>query len=174
MYLGGDKLYAINADGTLKWSFDFGKGRYVGHSSPAISANGLILVGVHIDDGSGGELVVVNPDGTERWRSEIIGDEWIDSSPCIGSDGTVYIGSSYNMNGGFLHAFGVGTPNNPPDRPTITGPRQGKPNVDYDFIVSCSDPEGQQVYYHIQWGDGQYERWIGPYDSGEQVTVSHL
>ena len=78
------------------------------------------------------------------------------------------------MSKGFIHAFNVGEPNNPPDKPIITGPHQGKPNIDYDFIVSCSDPEDQQVYYHIQWGDGQYERWIGPYDSGEQVTVSHL
>jgi len=32
----------------------------------------------------------------------------VESSPSIGSDGTVYIGSSYDINSGYLYAFGKG------------------------------------------------------------------
>jgi len=173
LYLGGDLLYAIYPNGTLKWSFTFDSRRYVGLSSPAIGADGTIFIGLDIGEDQGGELVAVNPDGSLRWRSGKITYLRIESSPCIDADGTVYVGSSYGIEDGFLHAFGEGTPNNPPDKPIITGPHQGKPNIDYDFIVSCNDPEDQKVYYFIQWGDGQSERWIGPYDSGEEVTVSH-
>ena len=29
------------------------------------------------------------------------------------------------------------------------------------------------MYYYIEWGDDTAEEWIGPYPSGEIVTVKH-
>lgn len=29
------------------------------------------------------------------------------------------------------------------------------------------------MFYNIEWGDGEYEDWFGPYNSGEEVVVSH-
>ena len=40
-----------------------------------------------------GNLHAVNPDGTEKWITDE-GWYWIDSSPVIGADGTVYVGSN--------------------------------------------------------------------------------
>lgn len=116
IYIAHLDLYAINPDGTVKWIFPFGNERHCSFAAPAISADGIIYIGANIGDGIGGELIVVNPDGTERWRSGSICNEGIASSPAIGEDGTVYIGSLNNEevhsgavdSKGFLHAFGPG------------------------------------------------------------------
>jgi outer membrane protein assembly factor BamB len=171
IYVGDDKLYAVNPNGTLKWSFNLGANRRIHQSSPAISADGTIYVGANIGNGAGGEIVAVNPDGTERWRKRIA-DYWVESSPSIGEDGTVYIGSSYDMSKGYLHAFGEGD-QNAPEAPTITGETQGYYGESYDYTFVSNDPENQDIRYYIDWGDDSYEEWIGPYSSGEEVVVSH-
>jgi len=60
-----------------------------------------------------------------------------------------------------------------PDKPTINGPTFGKPNNEYTFEFTASDPENENVFYYIDWGDGTYEDWIGPYTSGETIEVTH-
>jgi len=64
-------------------------------------------------------------------------------------------------------------PNEPPEKPTITGPTSGKVGVPLDFNVVTTDPEGHDVYYMILWGDGSYVDYTGPYVSGEEATFSH-
>jgi len=61
----------------------------------------------------------------------------------------------------------------PPTKPTIIGPLFGKPNEPYEITISATDPELNKVYYYIDWGDDTYEEWIGPYNSGEDVAISH-
>jgi outer membrane protein assembly factor BamB len=86
IYIGSwDKnLYAINPDGTEKWSFM--TGNYV-WSSPAIGSDGTIYT-----DSGDNKLYAINPDGTEKW-SFATGSN-VHSSPAIGSDGTIYVGST--------------------------------------------------------------------------------
>lgn len=60
-----------------------------------------------------------------------------------------------------------------PSKPEINGPSSGIPNTDYDFTFSSVDPTGEDVYYYIEWGDGDIEEWIGPYNSGEDVIKTH-
>ena len=165
------KLFAISPDdGDIEWEFDFG-GTVI-QSSSAICADGIIYTGIKIGDNDGGEIVAVNPDGTERWR-ERISNRWVDSSPCIGSDGTVYINSArYEPRGCSLHAFGE-PDQNAPEAPTITGETDGKTGVEYDYTVSTTDPNGDDVYYYVDWGDGEFEDWFGPFASGEEIIVSH-
>ena len=172
IYICGDVIYALNPDGSVKWTFNIGSDRYIGHSSPAISADGTIYVGVKHGETTGGEIVVVNPDGTEKWRKYIAND-WILSSPCIADDGTVYIGSS-SSSCGYLHAFGLGTPNDPPNTPTLDGPTEGQYNELYDYTFSAVDPEGQDVRLWINWGDGHSEEWVGPFNSGEETVISYM
>jgi len=59
------------------------------------------------------------------------------------------------------------------DAPTITGPSSGQPGVKYNYTFVTTDPEGDDVYYRIKWGDGNDSGWIGPYASGEEITVNH-
>ena len=64
-------------------------------------------------------------------------------------------------------------PNTPPNAPTINGPESGKVGTSYLYLFSTSDPEEDIMYYYIDWGDGNVEEWLGPYDSGEEFGVSH-
>lgn len=59
--------------------------------------------------------------------------------------------------------------NNPPLPPVIW-------TEDFStFYISVpQDPEGDQTYYMIDWGDGTSSGWIGPFNSGEIVSISHV
>jgi hypothetical protein len=61
---------------------------------------------------------------------------------------------------------------NPPLAPTVTGPTLGGIDTSYDYDIVTTDPDGDPVFYYIDWGDSS--GWFGPYASGEPVTVSHL
>lgn len=63
--------------------------------------------------------------------------------------------------------------NIPPDKPNIIGPISGKPKIDYKYKFSSIDPEGYNLYYYIEWGDTTNTGWIGPYTSGEEITLSN-
>jgi hypothetical protein len=60
---------------------------------------------------------------------------------------------------------------NKPSRPS--GPIKIKAGGTYTYITYYSDPEGDQVYYRWDWGEGVYSDWYGPYDSGETASESH-
>jgi len=64
--------------------------------------------------------------------------------------------------------------NQSPEKPeTPTGPTSGESGMEYTYNTSTSDHEGEQVYYWFDWGDDINRGWLGPYDSGEEVTSSH-
>jgi len=63
--------------------------------------------------------------------------------------------------------------NSPPEKPTISGPTTGKPGKTINFDFSSTDPEGNDLYYFVYWGDGDYENWVGPYNSGQEATLGH-
>jgi len=173
IYVGGGNLWAINPDGTLKWTFDLDEDEKIFQSSPAISSDGIIYVGTQIDETKGGDILAVNPDGTLRWRRRIA-NTWVQSSPCIGKNGIVYIGSSSDLDTGYLYAFGHGeNVNSPPDKPTITGPHDGKTGELYAYTITATDPDGDDISYYMNWGDGSNSGWQGPYNSGTSITLSH-
>lgn len=177
LYLGdGDgRFYAINPDGTIKWTYN-APGR-VWFTSFALSADGIIYFSTLRLSGGIGKVIALNSDGTERWTwaDSYYDYENFQSAPAIGEDGTVYIASSYWRSGGpfYLHAFGVLDPN-APNAPTINGQTNGKPWKEYEYTFKAVDPNGDDLYYYIDWGDGSEEAWIGPYSSGEEVKVSHI
>ena len=172
IYVGGQKLYAVYPDGTIRWSFDLGPGRVIFQSSPAISADGTIYVGTNINEVDGGEIIAVNPDGTEKWHKRI-GYEWVDSSPCIAEDGTVYIGSAYDMGKGYLHAFGYIDSNEPPETPSITGTTNGNAGEECPYYFVAHDPDNNPVSFYIEWGDETSTGWTREYASDEQARVKH-
>ena len=64
--------------------------------------------------------------------------------------------------------------NHPPDRPEKpVGTSSGKRRAEYSYTASAIDPDGDKIYYMFDWGDGTNTSWLGPYDSGEEVNVSH-
>jgi hypothetical protein len=42
------------------------------------------------------------------------------------------------------------------------------------YSSSTTDPEGDQIYYYFDWDDGTSSGWMGPYNSGQAVTASHV
>jgi len=64
--------------------------------------------------------------------------------------------------------------NDPPDPPTITGPLSGTAGEEYEYTFTATDPDGDDVFYYIDWGDDVFEEWIGPYTSGEEIDVTHI
>ena len=85
--ISGDNLYGIASTGNLKWKYSISNNTFPElFSSPAIGSNGVIYVG-----SDNGFLYAFNPDGALKWKYQTGGE--INSSPCIGSDETVYFGS---------------------------------------------------------------------------------
>ena len=84
----------------------------------------------------------------------------------------MYIGCVKNEYNGFLYAIGSPDPN-APDTPTITGPTSGSRGVEYEYTFTTTDPNDDDVFYHIEWGDGTSDYWLGPHGSGEEINVSH-
>jgi subtilisin family serine protease len=76
-----------------------------------------------------------------------------------------------NAHKALLLASGV---TNPPDKPEIIGPKNGKVGVEYTYNTSAvTDPEGDDIYYLFDWGDGTYSDWLGPFFSGESGSAAH-
>ena len=81
---------------------------------------------------------------------------------------------TYNAQSGWSEPSVISiVPNEPPEKPTITGPEYGKTGKLYEYTFVSTDPEGHDLYYIIWWDDGHMEYWIGPYESGEEVTLGH-
>lgn len=65
-------------------------------------------------------------------------------------------------------------PNNPPNKPNKPiGEISGKIEQNYTYITNTTDPDGDQIYYKWDWGDGTYSTWDGPYDSNLLVNASN-
>ena len=86
IYIGSfdSNIYALNPDGTLKWSYTTGARI---NTSPSIGADGTIYCGSDDDN-----MYALNPDGTLKW-SFATGSNIVYSAPAIAADGTIYFGS---------------------------------------------------------------------------------
>jgi outer membrane protein assembly factor BamB len=181
IYAGYSTLYAVNPiDGSVKWTFPVGGAMRGG--TPCNSVDGTIIFGTD-NEPYGGDIVAVNPDGTLRWRKHICDYGWgVEFAPIIGEDGTVYIGTSAKeFTGpnelvlvGYLYAFNNMDPN-APNAPDINGPNKGKKGIEYPYTFKSTSPLGRDLYYYIEWGDGDWttEWWIGPYNSSETIVLNH-
>jgi outer membrane protein assembly factor BamB len=149
IYVGTEQLRAFYPNGTLKWTANVHGSIY--GTVPAVSADGTIYVS------AGGSLVAVNPDGTERWRKQLAIAQ-IHSSPCIGSNDRVYVGSETyeTLPYGYLHAFGLG-----PLRAEAGGPYQGTTLLPITLtgLAFGGHPPYQ---YHWDFGDGNTSAEINP------------
>ncbi|PNX49997.1 MAG: hypothetical protein BV456_08170 [Thermoplasmata archaeon M8B2D] len=73
-----------------------------------------------------------------------------------------------------LEKIKVNGANNPPNKPIINGPLSGKIDTEYTYIFKATDPDGDKIQLYINWGDGNIDEWIGPYQSDEEVNISHI
>ncbi len=64
-------------------------------------------------------------------------------------------------------------PNVAPEDPEISGKTNIKVNTEYEYTFVATDDNEDEIYLYVTWGDGTTSDWIGPYASGEVVTLSH-
>jgi len=76
-------------------------------------------------------------------------------------------------NEGGWSVYPVRIGNHHPNIPDIDGPSSGGTGVDITFAFTATDPDGDDVYYDIDWGDGNSITDYGPYESGEEAQASH-
>jgi len=143
-------------DGTLIWR---NSANNQIRSPPAIADNkvyiGSIDQSIYCFDANSGDKI---------W-SYITGGI-IESSPVI-YEGNVYVGS----NDCKLYCFGIS--DQPPTVPVINGPHAAGPGFHVDFTTVSSDPESNQMFYMWDFGDGNITDWLGPYESGEIVSIEN-
>jgi len=63
--------------------------------------------------------------------------------------------------------------NTQPNTPTIDGPTSGTSGTDIDFDFTATDPDGQQISYFVDWGDGEDTGWSQFVASGTKITLTH-
>ncbi|MFA5102183.1 MAG: rhodanese-like domain-containing protein [Candidatus Thermoplasmatota archaeon] len=85
-------------------------------------------------------------------------------------------GIIYNMLGGidaWVLAGYPTIPNSPPDTPQINGDENGKPGQEYQYTFTTTDIDGDGISYYVNWSDNTPDQLVGPFDSGEAITLSH-
>jgi hypothetical protein len=82
---------------------------------------------------------------------------------------TAFIGSAGS---GSVYVFKKDGINQPSNTPTITGLLTVKVGKTYNYVFNSIDPEGNDVYYFIDWGDSS-SGWVGPLISGVNTTLNH-
>ena len=63
-------------------------------------------------------------------------------------------------------------PNSPPNTPTIYGETNGSKQTTYYYTIQTTDPDQDDVKYHIDWGDNT-SIITGFNESGDEIIVSH-
>ena len=120
----------------------------------------------------------VNGDINEKWH---LGGDSYDEGYCIyvtSEDDYIIVGytMSYDTYGSsdlwLLKIEGLKI-NLPPNPPVIQGHTQVSKGVYYIWSFTTTDPNGDDIYLYVDWGDGDEEEWDGPHKSGEQVNISH-
>ena len=91
-------LLAVSPEGKVKWTLSFGEGRVGWQGSPVVDVEGTVFAG-----SADRHVYAVRPSGEKLWEFDA-GDP-IHSSPAIGPDGTLYIGTT----GGKLYALWDGS-----------------------------------------------------------------
>lgn len=105
IYVGSHdgNFYAFNKDGSLKWRIKLTEPSYDPRwntskaimASPAVAKDGTIYINT-----ASGYLHALNPDSSEKWRFAIKWQSDFWSSPNIGLDETIYIGSARDEGSG--------------------------------------------------------------------------
>jgi len=113
------------------------------------------------DDRNGFYSWMVNGDSHSYSRGSV----WVSSDQC----------KSWEERGvdSYFRTYGTGKDARP-YKPELNGPNSGKPGVEYPYTTSTTDPDGDQIYYLFDWGDGSDSGWLGPYDSGYLVKTNHV
>ena len=111
--------------------------------------------------------------------------------PDDGGEGAYGLGTGYGYNGGeawiyngkewhyFCNkytdfAFKTYGRMTKPKPPIIDGPNSSIVGLETVYTITATDPDGDDIYYFVDWGDNTSSGWIGAYKSGESINLSHM
>ena len=90
-------------------------------------------------------------------------------------DGVLWlVGYSESTSSCGIYKVDVEGSNNAPNSPNFQGPSKGNINKLYDYTISTDDTDNENIYYYIDWGNGENTGWVGPYESGEKCEINHV
>jgi len=183
VYIADAQLHCFNAtSGDEEWVVP----EIYTDSSPAVAYGSVFIQGYYgfyaFDANTGDPVWSYLDDYGETWSSLAVADEKIyavgegkflcldaftgvklwDYSPLSTTTSpAVAYGNLYISNGN-SELFVFGTPNESPEKPSKPdGSSEGIVGVEYTFNTSTTDPEGDDVYYLFDWGDGTNSGWQG-------------
>jgi hypothetical protein len=165
-------LMKTDSSGNILWNKAFGT-KYIDYCYDFIVANDngfilcltLNLVGLS-GDKDDIQIVKTDRDGNIEWSqmySSTLAE--IGHGICSTSDGGFIVsgcsGGSWNSNraDGLIVKYAA-FENQRPSKPEIDGPAKGKPDTEYTFTASASDPDGDAISYLWDWGDGNFSGWL--------------
>ena len=179
-------LLKFDSDWNLKWNKMIGDENYneLGLGIQQTSDNGFIVTGSHrssfITGNQQGILLKVDSNGNEEWRTlfggsaEDLGDDILIST----DGGYIVFGYSVSYGAGYKDGWFVkfsAFENQRPYKPSRPSGRiNGKTGVEYIYTTSTTDPDGDDVFYLFDWGDGSTSFILGPYESGAECSASGI
>jgi outer membrane protein assembly factor BamB len=93
-----EMFFALNRDGSVAWSYHLQS--HIVEGSPVVGPEGIVYLAASNAQISGGSVVALNGEGSERWRYDV--GSRLPFSPALGPDGTIYVGASngslYSLN----------------------------------------------------------------------------
>lgn len=64
--------------------------------------------------------------------------------------------------------------NAPPEEPSKpSGTATGHVGQSYNYTTCATDSDNDTLFYKWSFGDGTFSSWLGPFSSGEQVSITH-
>ena len=108
--------------------------------------------------------LIDTPDG--KTVARFVEMMWPDHGVFVTFDALSY-GYSSNPYNGFTYDF-VPTP------PVISGPDSGEPGIDYEYMFRSTIVTGDDLFYYVDWGDGIFDEWFGPFPPDVDVPMVHV
>lgn len=63
--------------------------------------------------------------------------------------------------------------NDPPQKPEISGRTRIQSGRYYTYSLVSTDPDTDDLFYFVDWGDGTNTGWIGVFPTGDTAKISH-
>lgn len=168
VYAAGDALYALDPDGSLKWSA--GNSPYVLRSPPTVAPGGVIYLGAH-----NYPLKAFDPvDGSVLWSIFGVPFDFFFGAPVIGQDGTIYLGDDsgvlYAVNpGGFVDwTYDIASTG-------YSGNIRSSPAIGSDGTIFFGTSQGSSVprFFALK-ANGTLKWYFAPEELADSVPITNL
>ena len=124
-------------------------------------------------------LIKIDVNGNILWDMTIggVSDDYSCGVQQTNDENYIVVGAtkSYGLGGYDIWLIKVSQENGtlPPLKPSINGPTTGTVNNEYPYTSNTTDPDGDQLFFWFDWGDGNTSGWLGPFNSGGECKTVH-